>query len=198
MAASPVPIAAEVEIEHQHATSFEVNPSDVPRIAQRAESPMYSDAWGKDRNPANRSQERPRPGRPPAGDRATLRLPPVPQPGPSAGGPARVRAHRRPGRPPAQRKHRHHLAQAAWSGISRYGRRPRPDLDASVSAVVAVARRAPAPVHCCWLFQWSRASIMDAHFLRVFTPGDLVGRDGQKHQDILRKDLGFLSLTCRF
>jgi hypothetical protein len=50
MAASPVPIAAEVEIEHQHATSFEVNPSDVPRIAQRAESPMYSDAWVKDRN----------------------------------------------------------------------------------------------------------------------------------------------------
>jgi len=39
---------------------------------------------------------------------------------------------------------------------------------------------------------------MDAHFLRVFTPGDLVGRDGQKHQDILRKDLGFLSPTCRF
>lgn len=75
---SPAPIAAGVEIEHQHATSFEVNPSDVPRIAQRAEaqlvhayrthmgakgvsvtrmryeatgeSAMYSDAWVKDRN----------------------------------------------------------------------------------------------------------------------------------------------------
>jgi hypothetical protein len=78
MTVSPVPIAAEVAIEHQHATSFKVNPSDVPRIAQRAEaqlvhayrahmgakgvsvtrmkyeatgeSAMYSDAWVKDRN----------------------------------------------------------------------------------------------------------------------------------------------------
>jgi len=78
MAVSQMPIAAEVEIEHQHTTSFEVNPSDVPRIAQRAEaqlvhayrshmgakgvsvtrmkyeatgeSAMYSDAWVQDRN----------------------------------------------------------------------------------------------------------------------------------------------------
>jgi hypothetical protein len=78
IAVTPAPIAAEVEIEHQHTTSFEVNPSDVPRIAQRAEAQlvhayrthmdatgvsvtrmkyeatgepaMYCDAWVKDRN----------------------------------------------------------------------------------------------------------------------------------------------------
>jgi hypothetical protein len=78
MRMSPTAIAAEVEIEHQHTTSFEVSPADVPRMAQRAEaqlvhayrthmgakgvpvtrmryeatgeSAMYCDAWVKDRN----------------------------------------------------------------------------------------------------------------------------------------------------
>jgi hypothetical protein len=49
-----------------------------------------------------------------------------------------------------------------------------------------------------WEFFNSRDGLRaDAHFLRVFTPGDLVGGDGQKHQDMLRKDLGFLSPACR-
>jgi hypothetical protein len=78
IAVTPAPIAAEVEIEHQHTTSFEVSPADVPRMAQRAEAQlvhayrihmgakgvpvtrmryeatgewaMYCDAWVKDRN----------------------------------------------------------------------------------------------------------------------------------------------------
>jgi len=44
-----LPLAAEVEIEHHNTASFEVQPSDVPRIAKRAEAQLvhaYRDHMG--------------------------------------------------------------------------------------------------------------------------------------------------------
>jgi len=55
-----------------------------------------------------------------------------------------------------------------------------PDLYACSAVRTAVSARAPASA----VAFLGSAGELDAHFLVVFTPPDLVGRDGRKHEKV--------------